>query len=90
MLINEIELDLADVMHDPELQIEPEGLSPTERERWQNWQLSGGKKYVPSPGQIDAAARLIRAAGLQAEFDYGPRQYQAMEPRPVGNRFLRW
>ena len=90
MLINEIELDLTEVMHDPELQIEPEGLSPTERERWQNWQLSGGKKYAPSPGQIDAAARLIRAAGLQAEFDYGPRQYQAMEPRPVGNRFLRW
>ena len=90
MLINEIELDLTEVMNDPELQIEPEGLSLTERERWQNWQLSGGKKYAPSPGQIDAAASLIRAAGLQAEFDYGPRQYQAMEPRPVGNRFLRW
>ena len=83
-------LERAFPSNDPELQIEPEGLSPTERERWKNWQLSGGKKYAPSPGQIDAAARLIRAAGLQAEFGYGPRQYQAMEPRPVGNRFLRW
>ena len=90
MLVSRIEQDIKDVMDDPELQIQPEGLSQSERDRWLNWQLSGGHKHAPSPGQIDAAASLIRAAGLQAELEPVPRHYHAMDPMPAGSRLRRW
>lgn len=90
MLTQEIRTDLAEVLSDPALRIEPRGLSLSEQDRWKNWALSGGEKYAPSPGQIDAAAGLIREAGLRAEALKGGRNEPEFSDWVLMGRVRSW
>ncbi|GEM_PF-2259136 len=90
MLIEVIQSDLAEVLSDPALKIEPRGLSMSEQERWENWRLSGGEKAAPSPGQIDAAASLIREAGLRSEATNGGRSEREFSDWELRGRVRRW
>lgn len=67
MLIDEINDELQELLDDPRLRVKPTDITKSEDERWLGWVQGDHSRYLPSPAEIDAAAKFIRTSAEQAE-----------------------
>lgn len=67
MLIDDIDDELQELLADPRLRVKPADITKSEAERWLGWTQAEHNNFLPSPSQIDAAAKFIRQTAEQAE-----------------------
>ena len=69
MFLDEIDDELQELLANPSLRVMPADVTKSESERWLGWSQGEHNNFLPSPSQIDAAARFIRKAAEQAEIN---------------------